>query len=173
MCSFNSLQSSALVAVLCNNNKDDKKRCYVSVHTCASSMICKSAAIVPFTPGIGIPSRRFSDTSSARLSAAFAVLSDSFFVMDAPRYCRPVAGSANLVNRLKGCGRSSSRLSEPALDGRWSVEAYPVSMIGETLKGNLGAPFSRSPDHRRTIFGICIYLLPDIIQRDWPPLSDS
>ena len=89
------------MAVLCNNDKDDKKRCYIPVRTCASSMICKSAAIVPFAPGIGIPSRRFSVTSNARLSAAFAVLSDSFCVMDAPRYCGSVAGSVNLVDHLK------------------------------------------------------------------------
>ena len=54
-------------------------------------MICKSAAIVPFTPGIGNPSRSFSVTSNARLSAAFAVSSSSFFTIDAPGYCMKVS----------------------------------------------------------------------------------
>ena len=66
-------------------------------------MTCKSAAIVPFAPGIGNPSRSFSVTSNARLSAAFAVSSRSFFPIDA--YEGGLAASAvNLADQLNGVG---------------------------------------------------------------------
>ena len=64
-------------------------------------MICKSAAIVPFAPGIGNPSRSFSVTSNVRLSAAFAVSSRCFFPIDAYEG-GPAASAVNLAKRLQG-----------------------------------------------------------------------